>query len=63
MLVVEVFVSVDIASARAVMNDPRPAWELSIDVSAFVTANVTPCDDDLDTEYPKLAPPTVIHFN
>ena len=40
------------------MNDPRPAWELSIDVSAFVTANVTPCDGDLDTEYPKLAPPT-----
>ena len=58
MLVVEVFVSVDIASARAVMNDPRPAWEVSIDVSAFVTANITPCDDDLDTEYPKLAPPT-----
>ena len=37
------------------MNDPRPAWEVSIDVSAFVTANVTPCDDDLDTEYPKLS--------
>ena len=50
--------SADIASAPAVMNDPRPAWEVSIDVSAFVTANVTPCDDDLDTEYPKLAPPT-----
>ena len=32
--------------------------DVTIDVASFITANVTPCDDDLDTEYPKLAPPT-----
>ena len=40
------------------MTDVRPAWDVTIDVASFITANVTPCADDLDTEYPKLAPPT-----